>query len=138
MAMGYPHEWKLLLVHFLVGGLGHLLFFYILAIYNIFSEGLKPPASFCMCFMRVTSPLGAAPLGDPLLDPLGASASSRSAWDGGATMRRRCGSFNQEKKPGIYRLVGGFWFGTCFCSIYIGNVIIPTDFRGVAQPPTSR
>jgi len=97
MAMGYPHEWKLLLVHFLVGGLEHLLFFYILAIYNIFSEGLKPPASFCMCFMRVTSPLGAAPLGDPLLDPLGASASSRSAWDGGATMRRRCGSFNQEK-----------------------------------------
>jgi hypothetical protein len=53
---------------------------------NIFSEGLKPPASFCMCFMKVTSPLGAAPLGDPLLDPLGASASSRSAWDGGAAM----------------------------------------------------
>ena len=29
--------------------------------------------------MRVTPP-GAAPLGAPLLDPFGASASSRSAW----------------------------------------------------------
>ena len=42
----------------------------------------------------------------------------------------------------IVKPITGWWFGTCFCSIfpYIGNVIIPTDelicFRGVAQPPS--
>ena len=35
----------------------------------------------------------------------------------------------------------GWWFGTVFIFLYIGNVIIPTDelifFRWVGQPPTS-
>jgi hypothetical protein len=37
--------------------------------------------------------------------------------------------------------LAGWWFGTFYIFLYIGNVIIPTDelifFRGVGIPPTS-
>ena len=45
-----------------------------------------------------------------------------------------------EGRSGIMR-PSGWWFGTVFIFLYIGNFIIPTDelifFRGVGIPPTS-